>query len=153
MSNKSLSTTTTSAHPLASLHQEVDKLFGSFFGDFSFPVFKSGQTLPKIDFKDAGNAYQLDAELPGVPAKDVEVSVVNGVLTVKGELKSEQEEKDKNYIRVERSYGHFERSLGLPDDADDAKISANSKDGVLTITIPKKPGAKPETRKIEVKAA
>lgn len=153
MSNKSL--TTAPSHPLENLHREVDKLFGSFFGDFSFPSFKPGHTLPKIDFKDAGNAYQLDAELPGVPAKDVEVSVVNGVLTVKGERKSEKEETDKgkNYIRIERSYGHFERSLSLPDDADDAKISANSKDGVLTITIPKKPGAKPETRKIEVKAA
>lgn len=150
MANKSLTATT--AHPLESLHQEVDKLFGNFFGDLSFPYFKPGQTLPKIDFKDTGNAYQLDAELPGVPAKEVEVSVVNGVLTVKGERKAEKEEKNKNYIRVERSFGQFERSLSLPEDADDAKISANSKDGVLTITIPKKPGAKPETRKIEVKA-
>lgn len=151
MSNKSL--TTTSVHPLESLHREVDKLFGGFFGDLGFPSFKPGHTLPKIDFKDAGAAYQLDAELPGVPAKDVEVSVANGILTVRGERNAEKEEKDANYIRVERSYGRFERSLGLPDDADETKISANSKDGVLTITVPKKPGAKTETRKIEVKAA
>lgn len=150
MANKAL--TPSSAHPLASLHQEVDKLFGNFFSDF--PYFRSGQIVPKVDFKDTGDGYQLDAELPGVPAKEVEVSVANGVLTIKGEHKVEKEEKDKNknYLRVERSYGAFERSVALPDDADDAKISANSKDGVLTITIPKKPGAKTEIRKIEVKA-
>lgn len=151
MANKAL--TPTPAHPLTSLHQEVDKLFGNFFGDLSFPHFRSGQIVPKVDFKDAGDLYQIDAELPGVPAKDVELSVVNGVLTVKGEHKAEKEEKDKNYLRIERSYGNFERSIALPDDADDAKISANSKDGVLIITIPKKPGVKTETRKIEVKAA
>lgn len=151
MANKAL--TPSSAHPLASLHQEVDKLFGNFFSDFSFPYFRSGQIVPKVDFKDAGDSYQLDAELPGVPAKDVEVSVANGVLTIKGEHKAEKEEKDKNYLRVERSYGAFERRIALPDDADDARISANSKDGILTLSIPKKPGAKAETRKIEVKAS
>lgn len=150
MANKVL--TPTNAHPLASLHQEVDKLFGNFFTAFSFPHFRSGQIVPKVDFKDAGDSYQLDAELPGVPAKDVEVSVVNGILTMKGEHKAEKEEKDKNYLRVERSYGAFERSIALPEDADDTKINANSKDGVLTISIPKKPGVKAETRKIEVKA-
>jgi HSP20 family protein len=151
MANNNLTKMVT--HPLASLHQEVDKLFGSFFGDLSFPHLKNGQILPKIDLKETSERYLLDAELPGVPAEDVEVSVANGVLTVKGEHKAEKEEKDKNYLRVERSYGQFERSINLPEDADDSKISAKSKDGVLTITIPKKPGAKPETRKIEVKAA
>lgn len=151
MANNNLTKMVT--HPLASLHQEVDKLFGGFFGDLSFPYLKNGQILPKIDLKETSDRYLLDAELPGVPAEDVEVSVANGVLTVKGEHKAEKEEKDKNYLRVERSYGQFERSINLPEDADDSKISAKSKDGVLTITIPKKPGAKPETRKIEVKAA
>lgn len=150
MANKAL--TPSSAHPLASLHQEVDKLFGNFFSDFSFPHFRSGQIVPKVDFKDAGDSYQLDAELPGIPAKEVEVSVANGVLTIKGEHKAEKEEKDKNYLRIERSYGAFERTIALPDDADDVKISANSKDGILTISIPKKPGVKADTRKIEVKA-
>ena len=90
-------------------------------------------------------------ELPGIPAKDVDISVAKGILTVKGEKKGEAEEKRKDYIRIERSYGSFERSLALPDDADDSKIAAASKDGVLTVTIAKKAGTAAASRKIEVK--
>ncbi|HEX6957108.1 MAG TPA: Hsp20/alpha crystallin family protein [Ferrovibrio sp.] len=151
MTNKQIIPT----NPLATLHQEVDRLFGSFFDDFSLPRlhFRNGLEAPKIDFKETEKEYQLDAELPGVPAKDVQVSVANGVLTIKGEKSSEKEEKGRNYLRVERAYGGFERSLALPEDADDAKIAATSKDGVLSLVIPKKAGAKPETRRIEVKPA
>ncbi|WP_298727313.1 Hsp20/alpha crystallin family protein [uncultured Ferrovibrio sp.] len=142
------------SNPLEALHKEVDRLFGGFFDDLSLPAWplKHDRNVPKIDFKEAKTEYQLDAELPGIPAKDVQVSVANGVLTLKGEKKAEKEEKDKNYIRVERSYGRFERSFSLPADADEAKITASSKDGVLTIVIPKKEGAQ-QARQIEVNAA
>jgi len=151
MTNKQLAP----ARPLESLHHEVDRLFGSFFDDFSFPKlgFKNGALVPKIDFKATDEAYQLDVELPGIPPSEIQVSVTNGILSVKGEKRAGKEEKDKNYIRIERSYGSFERSLSLPDDADDSKIAASSRDGVLTITLPKREGAAAQARKIEVKAA
>ncbi|MFC3674459.1 Hsp20/alpha crystallin family protein [Ferrovibrio xuzhouensis] len=141
--------------PFESLHKQVDRLFGSFFNDFSIPKLqlRNGDLVPKLDFKETDKAYQIDIELPGIPAKDVEISVAKGILTVKGEKKGESEEKRKDYIRIERSYGCFERSLALPEDADDAKIEAASRDGVLTVTVTKKAGTAHATRKIEVKAA
>lgn len=142
-----------SSDTFENLHKQFDRLFGGFFNDFSMPKLqlRNGDLVPSIDFKETETSYQLDVELPGIPAKDVDISVAHGILTVKGEKKSESEEKRKDYIRVERSYGRFERSLALPEDADDAKIEAASKDGVLTITIAKKAGAAAVTRKIEVK--
>lgn len=139
--------------PFESLHKQVDRLFGGFLNDFSMPKlqFRNGDLVPRLDFKETETAYQLDMELPGIPAKDVDISVAKGILTVKGEKKGEAEEKRKDYIRIERSYGSFERSLALPDDADDSKIAAASKDGVLTVTIAKKAGAAAASRKIEVK--
>jgi len=141
--------------PFENLHKQVDRLFGGFFNDFSMPKLqlRNGDLVPKLDFKETDKAYQIDVELPGIPAKDVEISVTKGILTVKGEKKGESEEKRKDYIRVERSYGCFERSLALPEDADDGKIEATSKDGVLTVTVAKKVGAAQAARKIEVKAA
>lgn len=142
------------AHPFESLHREVDRLFGGFMDDFSMPRwrFGNGAAVPRIDLKETEKAYELDAEIPGVPAKEVQLSVHDGVLTLKGEKKAETEQKDKNYIRVERTYGSFERSVSLPDDADEANITAAAKDGVLTITIPKNPKAKPQARTIAINA-
>ncbi len=143
------------AHPLENLHKEVDRLFGGLFDDLSFPRWRlvNAGNLPRVDFKRTDTGYELDAELPGVAAADVKLDLANGVLTLKGEKKSSQEETGKNFIRVERSYGSFSRSFALPDDADGDKITATAKDGVLTIAIPRKEGAALPTRTIEIKTA
>lgn len=150
MTNQALVPTT----PLDRLHKEVDRLFGGFF-DFSLPSlgFSNGHSLPKMDVRQTEKTYELDVELPGVPAKDVSVSVQNGVLTVRGEQSSEKEDKKDNYIRVERSYGSFERSVSLPEDADVGAINATSKDGVLHLTVQRKADAKPDVKTIPVKTA
>jgi HSP20 family protein len=107
------------------------------------------------DVAETDDAVKISADLPGLTEKDIDVSVAEGVLTIKGEGKTETEtdEKDKHYHRVERSYGAFERAMSLPNDVDESKIAADFKNGVLEITLPKKPEAKKKAKKIQVKAA
>jgi HSP20 family protein len=143
------------SNPMELLHKEVDRLFGGFFNDFSLPTLhgENGSLMPKINLNETDKEYRLEAEMPGIPSSDVQVTVENGVLTIKGEKKAEKEEKDRNYIRIERSYGSYQRSFVLPDNIDEAKISASGKDGVLTVLLPKKEGAARAAKKIEVKPA
>src|SRR5436309_3740613 len=86
---------------------------------------------PLVDITEDDKEYLIKAELPEVKKDDVKVTVESGVLTISGERKFEREEKDKRYHRIERSYGSFTRSFNVPDDADDAKVAAEFKDGVL----------------------
>lgn len=97
--------------------------------------------------------YTVTAEIPGVDDKDVKLEIVDDTLTIRGEKKQEKEEKEKNYYRLERSYGSFQRVLSLPDDVDQDGVKANFKKGVLTITLPRKALPKPEAKRIEIKAA
>jgi len=108
---------------------------------------------PAVDFTDTEKAYELTAELPGIDEKDIEVKVANGILSIKGEKQEEKEEKKKDYYLRERNFGSFERSFQLPDSVDTDKIEASFKKGVLTVTLPKKPGAQTAAKKIDVKAA
>jgi HSP20 family protein len=105
---------------------------------------------PSVDIVETEKEYLVKAELPEVKKEDVKVSVENGILTVQGERKQEKEEKGKKFHRIERSYGFFERSFTLPDNADETNISAEFKDGILNIHLAKSEKAKP--KKIEVKA-
>jgi HSP20 family protein len=109
------------------------------------------QWLPLVDITEDGKEYLIKAELPEVKKDDVKVTVENGVLTICGERKFEKEEKDKRYHRIERSYGSFTRSFSVPDDADDAKVAAEFKDGVLTVRLAKSEKARPKS--VEVKVA
>jgi HSP20 family protein len=95
--------------------------------------------MPKADFSETEKAYELTCELPGLDEKDVDVSLAEGVLTVKGQKEIKREEKDekRNYYFSERSYGAFHRSFRLPENVDESKISAQFDKGVLTITLPK----------------
>lgn len=104
-----------------------------------------------VDVVENNEAYVIKAELPGISKNDVKITLHENVLTIKGEKKQEKEEKDRNFHRVERSYGSFERSFTLPSGVKDDKIEAAYKDGILTITLPKAEEAKP--KEIEVKAA
>jgi HSP20 family protein len=96
---------------------------------------------PSVDVEETDAAILVKADLPGVDAKDVEVTVQNSTLILRGEKKEEKEEKGKNYHRVERFTGSFYRSVPLPTEADTAGVTATSAKGVVTVTIPKKPGA------------
>ena len=106
---------------------------------------------PAVDIVETENDLVLKADLPEVKLEDIEVRVENGTLTLKGERKFEKEEKTKGVHRIERSYGTFVRSFSLPDSFDTNNVNAEYKNGVLTITMPKKEAAKPRQVKVEVK--
>lgn len=108
---------------------------------------------PKVDVADDGGEIRITAELPGLDEKDVEVLLQNDVLTLKGEKKAEKEDKGKNFYRVERTYGSFERSISLPCEVDRKKVEASFKKGVLTVRMPKTEAAKDEVKRIPVKTA
>jgi HSP20 family protein len=106
-----------------------------------------------VDIYENGDNLVLKAELPGINPDDVEIRVEDNTLYLKGERKFEKEVKEQNYHRVERSYGTFTRTFSLPNSIDADKVTANYKDGVLTLTMPKKEEAKPKTIKINVTKA
>jgi HSP20 family protein len=106
-----------------------------------------------LDLGATDKAYTATVEVPGVDEKDVKVEMVNDTLTIRGEKKQEKEEKDKNYYRMERSYGSFQRVLSLPEDADQEGVSATFKNGVLTVTMPRKAAPAAHVRQIEIQHA
>ena len=105
---------------------------------------------PLVDITEDDKEYLIKAELPEVRKEDVKVTVENGVLSITGQRKFEKEEKDKRYHRVERAYGSFTRSFTVPDDADDAKVSAEFKDGVLAVRLAKNERARPKSIEVKV---
>jgi HSP20 family protein len=105
--------------------------------------------VPLVDISEDDKEYLIKAELPDVKKENVKVTAQEGTLTIMGERKFEKEEKGKKYHRVERAYGSFGRSFSLPDDASPAKVSAELKDGVLTVHLVKDEKAKPQ--QVEVK--
>lgn len=119
---------------LARLHSELDDLFSAFFGNW--PTYEH-KLWPAIDVAENEDAIVVKAELPSCKADDIDISVHGNTLTISGEKKQEQEEKEKGYYHLERSYGSSRRDLTLPNDVDAAKIDAACKDGVLSITLPK----------------
>lgn len=110
----------------------------------------STEWVPRVDISETDDAYIIKAEIPGVNKEDVKVTAENGVLTISGERKEEQEDKNKKIHRVERLYGTFIRTFVLPDNVDESKINAEFKDGVLTLTVPKTEKAKPKSIEVKV---
>ncbi len=106
--------------------------------------------VPAVDILETENELVLKADVPEVRMEDIDIRLENGTLTVKGERKFEQSETKQGYRRIERSYGQFARYFELPDTVDPEKVSADYKNGVLTITLPKKEVAKPRTVRIQV---
>jgi len=153
--------------PFESLRREVDRLFEDFDRDFWRSPFRrsvfdiepfwrrelSWGATPAIDIVEKDNAYEVTADLPGMDEKNVEVKLVNGGLTIRGEKREEKEEKKKDYYLHERQHGSFERHFAVPESVDTNKIEATFKKGVLTVTLPKKFEAQRPEKKIEVKAA
>jgi len=106
--------------------------------------------LPVVDITEDTKEYTVKAELPGLAKENVKVTVENGVLVIAGERKEEKEEKDKKHHRIERSYGSFRRSFALPEDSSGEKVTADFKDGVLKIHLPKDQTAKPKSVEVKV---
>ncbi|HSR50171.1 MAG TPA: Hsp20/alpha crystallin family protein [Acidobacteriota bacterium] len=130
---------------------DVQRLFDDAFSNFfsrNYPETSRGWR-PAVDVSEDTDALVFTAELPGFAKGDIDISVEDGVLTLSGERT--QERKDEEYHRIERSYGRFERSFTLPRNIDPDKISANLKNGLLVLTLPKREEAKPKQIDIKVK--
>jgi HSP20 family protein len=136
---------------LSNLNREVGRLLNSprTGADDGSSVATSAWT-PAVDIKEEEDRYLITADVPGVDPDDIDLTMENGVLTIKGERKLESDVKENGFRRVERTYGTFYRRFSLPNYADADNISANCKNGVLTVTVPKTEAVKP--RRIEVKA-
>ncbi len=153
--------------PFENLRRDVNRLFEDFGYDTWLSPFRrstfdmkplwrrefTAETLPAVDIVEKDTAYEVTADVPGFDEKNIEVKVVDGSLSIKGERKSEKEEKKEDYYLSEREFGSFERSFSLPEGIDTDKIEASLKKGVLTVTLPKKPEAQKPAKTIEVKAS
>jgi len=131
---------------------------GHFWSDILEPIKQVGRQImelisPSAEASEVADAYEISVELPGVKTDDIEVSVADGILTVRGEKRSEREEKGRSYYFSERSFGTFQRAFRLPSDADADAITADSEHGVLTIRIPRQPVERRPERKIKIKPA
>ena len=133
---------------LFGLHREIDRLFNDFAqgaGANGSPA----KLIPNIEIAETDKAIEVSAEMPGLERKDIDISIEDDTLTIRGQKKIEEDQKDKNVQHSERTYGVFMRVLQLPAGVDPSSVEATMSNGVLKITIPKP--AKPEPKKIEVK--
>ncbi|MCD6521223.1 Hsp20/alpha crystallin family protein [Candidatus Calescamantes bacterium] len=132
---------------------EIDRLFEDFFSPWTVRRRRRQEVtwLPDVDVYEDENNVIVEAELPGLKGDEVDISITGNTLTIKGEKKQEKEEKGRNYYIVERSYGSFARSIELPAEVEPDKAKATMRNGVLKVTIPKAPEAKPKQIKVEVK--
>ncbi len=126
-------------------------LFDRFFDDWDVPSLFSSESelVPAFDISENDKEFLVTAELPGIDSKDVELTISDGILSVKGEKKHEKEDKGEDYHRVERRFGSFHRSFRIPGKVESDKIDASYKDGILKILLPKT--EETETRKIDIK--
>jgi HSP20 family protein len=141
------------ADPFLALRKQMDDVLDGFFkaapSDF----------LPSVDVSETDKEIRIVAELPGVDRKDIDVTLAGNQLTIKGEKRSEHEERGekdesgRQFHRVERSFGSFRRTMTLPYRIDPSAVAADFKDGVLTVTVPKPAEVVANTRKIEIKAS
>lgn len=134
------------------MHEDVRHLLGQFFdteesSDQSDVV--TSQWAPRVDIREEDTRFVIEADIPGVDPKDIEINMDKGVLSIKGERKSASKAGDGKFTRVERSHGVFHRRFALPDSANPEAVSATGRHGVLEIEIPKKPETTP--RKIDIK--
>jgi HSP20 family protein len=133
------------------MRRDMDRLWDSFFeGGLRRRTEEGGEWLPSLDVSETKNELVVKAEVPGMDPKDIDISLSDGMLTIKGEKKQEKEEKEADYHLVERSYGSFTRSVQLPKEVQSEKINASYKNGILKITLPKSEEAKKKEIKIKV---
>jgi len=145
-------------HPFFSLQREMNQMFDDIFRGFDLTSFGGGRSFgdfsPSVDVREDEKEVAIKAELPGMDEKDIEVTLADEALTIRGEKKEEQEKEDKGkgYWHRETSYGSFLRVIPLPEGLDTEKIDARFKNGVLTVTLPRLKEAKAKGKRIAVKA-
>ena len=142
---------------LGSLFREIERTFDDFsrrgpLAGFANPT--GGDMMPKLDVSEGKDGLEITAELPGCDEKDIDVTLSEGALTIRGEKKSERNEagKDRNWHVVERSYGSFSRSIPLPFTPEPAGVEAKFSNGVLHVKLPKPPEVAKRERKIEIRS-
>jgi HSP20 family protein len=137
---------------LSTLQDQFNRLFNEQFRN---PSEESALTswAPAVDIYETPNELVVKADLPDVNEKDIDVRVENNLLTIRGERKFEKSVSEENFLRVERTYGSFSRSFSLPNTVNAEKIGAEYKNGVLTVTLPKREESKPRQVKVTVNAA
>jgi HSP20 family protein len=141
-------------HPFSLLQQETDRLFEQFRRAFGGDgTSGTGIALPSVDITDRPQELVLEAEVPGWSEKDIQISVQDGVLTLRGAKSEKKEEKDATRSLLERRHGAFMRTFQLPPGIDEGAIKATLEKGVLTVTLPKRPEAQSTARRIEIAAA
>ena len=149
-------------YPILRLHQDIDRLFDETFRGFGFPSLSSkfGETAnalspsalwPSLNVSSDNEAYQISVEAPGLTDNDFSIEVKGDVLTIQGQKQEETENKDRHFYRIERSYGAFQRTLALPEDARIDDIRATLKNGLLQVMIPRKEIPEGSIKQIPVK--
>jgi len=137
----------TNDNPIVAMHREMDRIFDDFFRGIDAPLQARPQAgWPRIEVRENDKEFKVCAELPGLEERDVEITYDDGVLTLKGEKRIEQETALYN----ERWAGTFERQIALTQDVDPDKVKATFKNGVLTVALAKKPEAQRQVRRIEI---
>ena len=136
---------------LSSLRREMDNLWSRFFSETTLARRVTEEWWPSVDMSETKDSFIVKAELPGLDAKDVDVSISGDVLTIIGEKKREEEEKDEHHYRAERYYGSFQRSFQLPTNVQADKVEATFDKGVLKVTLPKVEEAKKKQIEIKVR--
>lgn len=137
---------------------EFEDLFDRYHRYFNLPrtngeregMFSRSDWAPAVDIKETESAFTIEAELPGMSREDVKVTVHDGVLSIQGERRKEEETGDKKHHRVERVFGSFTRRFTLPDNVDQGNIAASFKDGVLTLTLSKVEPPEPKAIEVDV---
>jgi HSP20 family protein len=141
--------------PFSSLHREMNRMFEDFARSFDVAPWSGWEKEgfhPRTDVRETDDAVLVTAEIPGLEEKDFEINLTEGVLTLKGEKRHEHEEKEKGAVhRIERGYGSFQRRVPLPCEVEAEKATAEYRNGVLSVTLPKAPSAKRPVHRIEVK--
>jgi HSP20 family protein len=127
---------------MSSFKQEMDRLFDRAFETRWDELPALGDWAPSMDISETKDSLVVKVEVPGMDEKDIQISLQENLLTVKGEKHQEKEEKEERYHRIERSYGAFARSVRMPVAVDASRVTATFKNGLLTVTLPKTPAAK-----------
>jgi HSP20 family protein len=147
--------------PVSQLHQEIDRVFDNAFFHLGLPSLGMDSPLagishdallrPNVDIASSDKEYTITVEVPGVEEDNIKLELIHNTLTIQGKKNQESESKEKDFHRVERSYGSFRRVLSLPEDAVTDGIEANFKNGVLTICLPRKATSKESKKVVEIK--
>jgi HSP20 family protein len=137
----------------AQLQNRINRVFSDAYGHGDEGLTSSGTWMPPVDiYQNGEHEIVLKADVPDMAREDIDITVDNGTLTIKGERKLSSDVKDEHYHRVERNYGSFSRSFSLPQTVDATKVGAEYRNGVLTVRLPLREEAKPRQIKVDVAA-